>query len=122
MNLKIIPKEQQLRVKEEYKLVREKFIAEFGGLCWHCGSAKALSLHHILPVKYGGLNLKINFMLLCLDKSSPLHGCHWRWNGLSYQWLKNHKDFVLSHSKRQIIRQMRKSLIDGNLPYKPQFI
>jgi len=75
------PKEFQEKIKQEYKLIREPIIKKLGGRCWKCGTKKALSLHHILPIRYGGNNRLQNLMLLCLDKSSPNHGCHWEYNG-----------------------------------------
>jgi len=113
-------KQFQKKVKKEYKIIREAIIQQLGNKCWKCGSQKALSLHHILPIRYGGDNRVDNLMLLCLDKTAG--NCHWKYNGKSYQWLKKNKERIERWSKNRIIKEMRKVLINGELQYKPKRI
>ena len=113
-----IPKSCQAKIKAEYQQLRESLIKQMGGRCWQCGGTKALSCHHLLPVRYGGDNRLENLILACLDKNAPNSGCHWDWNGRSYRWIRKNKDRLIRWPKSKIIRKMRKSLVDGSLPYR----
>lgn len=111
-------KSYQEKIKQEYQQIREVIISKLGGQCWKCGSRKALSLHHILPVRYYGDNRKMNLILLCLDRNAGQ--CHWKYNGKSYRWIKENKDKLIKWSKTKIIKEMRKVLVDGDLRFKPR--
>jgi len=91
------PKEFQEKVKREYKEIRKSLIAKMGGYCWHCGTKKALSCHHLIPVRYSGTNDIENLILVCLiDKERTVIGdiTHFLINGLKNieNYLKGKKE------------------------------
>ena len=61
--------------------IRKNIIKERGYICEMCGYKPEqkdpfafLDLHHIIPVEYGGLNIRKNLILLCEKCHMGAHG------------------------------------------------
>lgn len=50
---------------EQWRELKEEILAERGAKCAVCGSTEQLDLHHIKPMRIGGLDVKENLQLLC---------------------------------------------------------
>ena len=61
--------------QQPLKKRRASFVSKFGGkVCFLCGG-KPECRHHIIQLQHGGLNQRLNIILLCHKCHSKIH--HW---------------------------------------------
>jgi 5-methylcytosine-specific restriction endonuclease McrA len=68
--------------RQEWKATRAHVRERDGNACRHCGATFRLSVHHIVPARYGGSDDVDNLVLLC-------SGCHSRADA-SFRWRLKH--------------------------------